>query len=165
MRKMDSLGLKMCSYQAALFEKSAVLTDCSSKIFMRRFMNSELARRMDDYGFMFEALDVTDAIVEIEHQYGKSSYGSEKFSAEELYWMGYITRYWSYVTGKPTRRIYKLIKPEQLRKLYFPYHSLDPLQAIERITEDIEPEEYKEADDIARGVVILRKVRSKYTSA
>ena len=43
-------------------------------------------------------------------------------------------------------------------KLYFPYHSLDPEQAIERIKESkgIVPE-----DDIKRGVEILRKVREK----
>ena len=65
MRKMDSLGLKMCSYQAMLFEKSIDSTNCSSKIFIRRFMNSKLAKRMDNAGFMFDSLDIADAIKEI----------------------------------------------------------------------------------------------------
>ena len=161
MRKMDSLGLKMCSYQAVLFENSIEKTECSSRIFIRRFMNSKLAKRMDSMGFMYDSLDVSDAIDEIEEQYGVSSYGTEKFTVNEMHWIGYIYRYWSYVTGKSSKEIYKIIKGEDLRKLYFPYHSLDPLQAIERIMEAIEPEEQREMDDIQKGVIALRKVRNK----
>lgn len=161
MKKMDSLGLKMCNYQATLFERSKYSADCSSKIFIRRFMNSKLAKRMDDVGFMFDSLDIPDAIKELEAQYGASSYGVEKFNEEELYWIGYIYRYWAYITGKSSKQIYKIIKPEQLRKLYFPYHSLDPFQAIERIMEESEPELRENIDDISRGVIALRKVRNK----
>lgn len=161
MRKMDSLGLKICSYQAVLFENSIDNTDCSSKIFIRRFMNSNLAKRMDSVGFMFDSLDISDAISEIEDQYGESTYGVEKFSIEEMHWIGYIYRYWAYVTEKSSKQIYKIIKPDKMRKLYFPYHSLDPLQAIERIMEEIGQEEQKENDDIAKGVIALRKVRNR----
>ena len=161
MKKMDSLGLKICSYQATLFESSIEQTDCSSKIFIRRFMNSNLAKRMDRVGFLFDSLAVSDAISEIEDQYGASTYGVEKFAAEEMHWIGYIYRYWAYVTEKSSKQIYKMIKPEQLKKLYFPYHSLDPLQAIERIMEEIGLEEQRELDDIEKGVIALRKVRSK----
>lgn len=161
MRKMDSLGLKMCSYQANLFERSKDDTECSSKIFIRRFMNSDLAKRMDNVGFVFDSVDIPDAIIEIESQYGVSTYGTEKFNIEELHWIGYIYRYWSYVSGKTSKEIYKVIKPEQLRKLYFPYHSLDPLQAIERIAEESGQQSSDAIDDISRGVIALRKVRNR----
>ena len=52
------------------------------------------------------------------------------------------------------------IKPVQLRKLYFPYHSLDPLQAIDRIQEEL-TQNNNTIDDISIGVVILRKVWNK----
>lgn len=55
-------------------------------------------RRMDKDGFLFDAIDVTDALREIEYQFGTSDYGTVKFGEEELYWMGYIYRYWSYIT-------------------------------------------------------------------
>ena len=161
MKKIDYLGLKICSYQAVLFENSIEKTDCSSRIFIRRFMNSNLAKRMDTFGFIFDSLDVSDAISEVEEQYGTSAYGVEKFTVEEMHWIGYIYRYWALVTEKSSKQIYKIIKPEELRKLYFPYHSLDPLQAIERIMEAIEPEEQMKMDDIAKGVIALRKVRNK----
>lgn len=161
MKKIDSLGLKICSYQAVLFENSIEKTECSSAIFIRRFMNSDIAKRMDSFGFIFDSLDVTDAISEVENQYGKSAYGTEKFSVEEMHWIGYIYRYWAYVTDKSSKQIYKIIKPEKMRKLYFPYHSLDPVQVIERIKESTEPEAQMEIDDIEKGVIALRKVRGK----
>ena len=53
------------------------------------------------------------------------------------------------------------MKPEELEKLYFPYHSLDPEQAIERI---MEAKGLKEEDEIARGVEIMRRVRAKWAA-
>lgn len=161
MREMDSIGLRICKYQAMLFEISKDMMDCSSKIFIRRYMNSELAARMDNIGYIYDSTEVIDAIKEIEEQYGVSSYGIEKFNAEELHWIGYIYRYWAYISGKSSKQIYKIIKPEQLRKLYFPYHSLDPLQAIERILEQNDMDLYEDEYDIAKGVIALRKVRNK----
>lgn len=161
MRKIDSLGLKLCSFQAQLFEESLSKCECSSRIFTRRFLNSDLAKRMDNDGFLFEALTITDAIDEINQQYGESTYGKEKYTVEEMHWIGYIYRYWSYSYELTSRQIYKIVKPEQMKKMYFPYHSLDPRQAIERILEGIGMEAENEADAISRGVEILRKVKNK----
>lgn len=161
MKKIDSLGLKMCSYQAALFEASVNKTQCSSAIFIRRFMNSALAKRMDNVGFLFDSTDTADAINEVEAQYGPSSYGVEKYSIEEMHWIGYIYRYWAYTGEKPSREICRLAKPGELRKLYFPYHSLDPAQAIERIIEQTGPGQEHDPGDIAAGVEIMRRVRGR----
>ena len=161
MKEMDSIGLRLCNYQAILFDHSVEGTNCSSRILSRRFMNSNLAERMDNAGFLFESSSIPDAFRELEEQYGESSYGREKFTVEELHWIGYIYRYWAYVREKPSQQLYKFIKPEELRKLYFPYHSLDPLQAIERIEEDKGLDTTEALDDIARGVIILRKARSR----
>ena len=158
MRKMDHYGLRLCKFQAELFEKSIEIADCSSKIFIRRFMLSDLAKRMDTEGFLFSATDIIDATSEIESQYGLSDYGTEKFGREEIYWTGYIYRYWAYTTEKSSKQVYKIVKPEELRNLYFPYHSLDPAQAIERIKE---AKGILDEDDIKRGVEILREVRRR----
>lgn len=158
MKKMDSYGLKLCKFQAELFQKSMNETECGSKIFIRRFMYSDVAKRMDKEGFLYGAIDVIDVINEIEIEFGPSSYGKEKFHGEELYWTGYIYRYWSYISGQSSKQIYKIVKPDELKKLYFPYHSLDPEQAIERIKES---KGIVDVDDITRGVEILRKVRAR----
>ena len=47
------------------------------------------------------------------------------------------------------------MKPKDLRKLYYPYHSLDPAQAIERI---MEGNGSKEEDYTEKGVRILREI-------
>ena len=161
MRKIDSLGLKLCNFQAQLFEESLNKYECSSRIFVRRFMNSDLAKRMDNDGFLFESLTITDALDEIEQQYGTSTYGKEKYTVEEMHWIGYIYRYWSFSYGLTSRQIYKIAKPEQMRKLYFPYHSLDPRQAIDRIIEGTGMETTNEAYSISRGVEILRKIKNR----
>lgn len=129
---------------------------------LERCYLTDLAKRMDQAGFLFELLDIPDAINEIEIQYGASTYGKEKFSNEEMHWIGYIYRYWAYINEKSSKEIYKIMKPEQLRKLYFPYHSLDPLQAIDRMKEEADPVNQNDLDDISRGVIALRKVRNKY---
>jgi len=157
MKEMDNYGLKLCQFQAELFQKSVDETKCSSKIFIRRFMLSEVAKRMDKVGFLHNITDTVDAFIEIEEQFGASNYGIVKFEEEELYWIGYIYRYWSYITGMSSKQLYRLIKPEELKKVYFPYHSLDPALAIERIKE---AKQMTDEDDIKRGVAILRKIRN-----
>ena len=118
-------------------------------------MNSQVAQRMDLGGFLFEACDVNQIFQEIETEFGKSSYGKEKYSEAELYWIGYMYRYWSYTYQKTSKQVYKIIKPKELRGLYYPYHSLDPAQAIERI---LEAKGDNEKDLTARGVKIMRKL-------
>ena len=164
MKKIDSFGLKMCSYQATLFEASVKHTKSSSAIFIRRFMNSDLAKRMDNISFLFDSLEVSSAIDEVEAQYGASSYGSKKYSIEEMHWIGYIYRYWACISDKSSKQIYKMLKPDQLKKLFFPYHSLDPAQAIERIMEELEPAKEYDPSDIATGVAAMRKIRSKWNN-
>ena len=48
MRKMDKDGLLLCDLQGNAFELSIQLTATSSEIFMRRFMNSKVAKMMDN---------------------------------------------------------------------------------------------------------------------
>lgn len=155
MIKIDEIGLKLCKMQAEVFAASVTKTSCSSPIFMRRFMNSQVAQRMDIGGFLFEACDADQIFQEIETEFGESSYGKEKYSEAELYWIGYIYRYWSYTCQKTSKQIYKFIKPKELRGLYYPYHSLDPAQAIGRI---LEAKGVDEENMTARGVKILRNI-------
>ena len=64
------------------------------------------------------------------------STSSEIFnSPNELYWIGYIYRYYAYTYDKTSRQVYKTVKPKELRGLFLPYHTMDPAQAIDRILE------------------------------
>ena len=158
MKTFDDYGLKMCRFQAELFAKSENRTSCSSPVFLRRFMYSEVARRMDGKGFLYEATGIDDVFDEIELQFGNTDYGQKKYDPEILYWIGYIYRYWSYTHEISSKKLYKRIKPEELKALYYPYHSLDPGMAIDRI---IEAKQLTEEDYIEKGVSILRKLREE----
>lgn len=155
MRKIDEEGLKLCALQAEVFADSLTVTQCSSPVFIRRFMNSEVAARMDRRGFLLEASDTRSILNEVDAQYGPTSYGKERYGREELYWAGYLYRYWAYTYEKSSKQVYKQMKPKELRKLYYPYHSLDPAQAIERI---LEGSGSKEEDYTEKGVRILREI-------
>lgn len=158
MRKIDEIGLKLCKIQAEVFAASPSETNCSSLIFIRRFMNSQVAQRMDSGGFLFESCETKQIFEEIDEAFGRSSYGKEKYSEVELYWIGYLYRYWSYTYQKTSKQVYRFIKPKVLRGLYYPYHSLDPAQAIERI---LEAKGASDEDFTERGVKILREIVKK----
>ena len=158
MKEFDEYGLRLCRYQALLFSLSREKTECSSPVFLRRFMYSDTARRMDGAGFLMESASPDSLIDEITAEYGESDYGRIKYNTEELYWIGYIYRYWCYTYHISSKSVYKMIKPEELKKLYFPYHSLDPGQAVERI---MEAKGFSGEGSVQRGVELLRKLRNK----
>lgn len=155
MKKIDDIGLALCRTQGEIFVSSISKTDCSTAIFIRRFMNSSFASRIDNGGILSEVFDISIVFEEIEYEFGPSNYGKEKYNAEELYWIGYIYRYWCYTRGKTSKQVYKIVKPKELRSLYFPYHSLDPIQAIDRI---LEAKNINDDDYTKRGVEILRRI-------
>ena len=55
-------------------------------------------------------------------------------------------------------RVYKIIKPKELRELFLPYHTLDPSQAIERILE-AKGLLLDEEAELQRQYEIFRKIR------
>ena len=105
MKKIDEEGLKLCMLQAEVFADSLTVTLCSSPVFIRRFMNSEVAARMDRRGFLLESCDVESVLNEVDEQYGPTSYGRERYGREELYWLGYLYRYWAYTYEKSSKQV------------------------------------------------------------
>ncbi len=158
MREMDRDGRMLCDIQGKIFESSVESYDTSSQVFIRRFMLSELAERMDRPGFMDRPFNDNDAFAEIDEEYGASAYGTGKYPPEIMYWIGYIYRYWAYTYDVSSRRVYRVVKPSELYDLYLAYHSLDPLNAIQRIREakGMSPDG---SYSIEEGVRILREIR------
>lgn len=135
MKKIDKDGLLLCDIQAKAFELSATAIEASSEIFIRRFMNSEAAKQLDNKAVLQSNIQAGDLLILIDEEYGKSNYGSVKYTLNELYWIGYIYRYFAYTYEKTSFQVYKIIKPKELRGLFLPYHTMDPAQAIDRILE------------------------------
>lgn len=135
MRKISRDGLLLCTLQAEVFEKSVEQMDTSSEIFIRRFMKSEIAKRLDNESVLESNIQANDILELINEEYGISNYGSVKYTGNEMYWIGYIYRYFAFTYNKTSAQIYKIVKPKELRGLFLPYHTMDPAQAIERILE------------------------------
>ena len=159
MRTIDRDGLLLCELQGKTFELSVDQTAYSSPIFVRRFMNSQAAKWMDTEAILASNTQPADLLDMIEEQYGASEYGSVKYTKNEMFWMGYVYRYFSYTYEKSSASIYRQIKPKELRGLFLPYHTLDPAQAIERILE-AKGEATAPEDEIQRQYRIFRKNRT-----
>ena len=149
---------RLCELQAKVFELSLLYSEDGSAVFIRRFMRSDLARRLDTTGSLLELSDAAQMVKEVDVEFGGNPYGSEKYSANELHWMGYIYRYWCSMTGTASKAVYKLAPARELRSLYPSYHSLDPEQAVERICE-AKGIPLSEEEEIRRGVEHLRILR------
>ena len=77
MREFDHDGLLLTEYQGKLFEKSAEL-ECSTAIFLRRFLHSDLLKKLDMNDAASLSLDVNEGIDSIQNQFGDSDYGKTK---------------------------------------------------------------------------------------
>jgi hypothetical protein len=160
MRKITNDGLLLCKIQAETFEKSIDKMNTSSEIFVRRFMRSSIVKQLDNEAILATNLQANDILDFINEEYGVSNYGSVKYSKDEMYWIGYIYRYFAYTYEWTSSRIYKNIKPKELRAVYLPYQTLDPSQAIERILE-AKGLPTNEEEELQRQYAIFRRIRNE----
>ena len=160
MKKIDKDGLLLCELQANTFELSVSESETSSEIFIRRFMNSGIAKKFDSTAILETNIQPKDVLDRIKEEYGESKYGTVRYSKAEIYWIGYIYRYFAYTFSWTSVKIYKTVKPKELRGLYYPYHSLDPAQAIERILES-KGFPQNEDEELDRQYRIYRKIRNR----
>ena len=59
MRQFDHNGLMLAEYQGKLFERSNEL-DCSTAVFIRRFLHSDLLSKLDSNNSSSLSLDVCE---------------------------------------------------------------------------------------------------------
>ena len=78
-----------------------------------------------------------------------------------MYWIGYLYRYFSYTYELPSTRVYKIVKPKELRGLFLPYHTLSIEQAIERILE-AKGIKLNQEDEINRQFEIYKRIRGNH---
>ena len=162
MKKIDRDGLLLCELQATAFENSIDKMDSSSEIFIRRFMKSNIAKRMDDKSVLDSNLQANDILQLVDEEYGVSHYGTVKYTHNEMYWIGYLYRYFAFTYELSSAQVYKIVKPKELRGLFLPYHTLDPAQAVERILE-AKGMILDENRELERQYAIFKKVRRQTT--
>ena len=132
---IDELQLKLCDIQGRLFELSAE-KGYGSAAFIKTFMTSEIAKDLDSkYNRMQWAGEeyLLDEIVSANPDVAFSA--GEVFSADVIYWIGYLYRYWHFYTGEDSSKIYKQAPLETMKRNYMMFHTMDPTLAIEDLKE------------------------------
>jgi len=132
---IDELQLKLCDIQGRLFELSAE-KGYGSAAFIKAFMTSEIAKDLDSkYNRMQWAGEeyLLDEIVSVNPDIVSSN--GEVFSADVIYWIGYLYRYWHFYTGEDSVKIYKQAPFETMKRNYMMFHTMDPTLAIEDLKE------------------------------
>lgn len=158
MKRVNEEGRALCRLQGEIFEVSPEVSPSGSAVFVRRYMYSAVAARMDRCTGNTETGTAAALVEEVEREYGGRPYGKERFAAEELYWMGYLYRFWALERGMRSKELVKIIGANELRGLYFPYHTMDAEQAVERI---LEAKGLKVCDELERGVALMRRARAQ----
>ena len=159
-KKINRDGLLLCELQAKAFENSIDKMESSSEIFIRRFMKSKIAKRLDNQSILDSNIQANDILQLVDEEYGATNYGSVKYTHNEMYWIGYIYRYFVITYELTSMQVYKIVKPKELKGLFLPYHTMDPSQAIERILE-AKGLFTDEKMELERQYEIFKRIRNK----
>ena len=132
---MNEIALKLCDIQGRLFELSAD-HNYGSMEFIKLFMNSETAKALDSEYNRMQWAGEEYLLEEVAACAGETlTSKGEIFSADVLYWIGYIYRYWHYYTGEDSAKIYKQAPALTMKRNYMIFHTMDPVLAIEDLKE------------------------------
>lgn len=132
---MNELQLKLCDIQGRLFELSAE-KKYNSAAFIKAFMISDTAKELDSKYNRMQWVGEEYLLEEVASVAGESlTRNGEIFSADVLYWIGYIYRYWHYYTGEDSAKIYKQAPAQTMKRNYMIFHTMDPVLAIEDLKE------------------------------
>lgn len=117
---------------------------------------------MDDESILESNLQANDILQLVDEEYGVSHYGTVKYTHNEMYWIGYLYRYFAFTYELSSVQVYKIVKPKELRELFLPYHTMDPAQAVERILE-AKGMILNDKRELERQYEIFKKIRSQTT--
>lgn len=129
--EMTSIELKLCDIQGCLF-KLSTLRGINSAEFIKLFMKSATAKALDlTYNRMQWAGEeylLEEVIDEAGYNFKKSG---EVYVEERIYWIGYIYRYWHYVTGELSKEIYEQAPVKVMKLNYERLYMMPPEEVIE----------------------------------
>lgn len=136
MTPLNSIEIKLCQKQAKIFERSVAKTNCSSLVFIRRYMYSSIAKMMDNKSYLFISETDDDSFETIEKEFGPTGY-RKKHTLDQMFWIGYIYRCLSIKYDLPSKTVYKLFNGRKIFKYYNICHTFDIVDAAERMMESI----------------------------
>ena len=128
---MTAIELQLCDIQGRLFKLSA-RRGINSAEFIKVFMKSATAKALDStYNRMQWAGEeylLEEVIDEAGDRFEKPG---EVYSEEMIYWIGYVYRYWHYVTGESSKEIYKQASVKVMKQNYTRFYMMPLKEVIE----------------------------------
>ncbi|MCL1836559.1 MAG: hypothetical protein FWG46_03330 [Treponema sp.] len=124
---------QLCDIQGRLFEHS-LIKGLDSADFMEKFMKSKTCEFLD---MPYDRLQWSGEEYIMENLLEEISIlpAGEVFNKEELFWAGYVYRYWHLFTGESGLKIYAQAKARRMKECYPGFHALDIAMAIEDLKE------------------------------
>ena len=130
---MTSIELQLCDIQGRLFKLSA-RRRISSAGFIKVFMKSATAKALDSTYNRMQWAGEEYLLEEVIDEAGdRLEKPGEVYSDELIYWIGYIYRYWHYVTGESSKEIYKQASVKVMKQSYERLYMMTPEEVIERL--------------------------------
>ena len=132
---MTNNEYEMCERQGEIFELANDNFSCGSLLFVSRFMQSDLARDMDDVESPYNYVSPNNAINRLRYQYPSFiDNDGKKYPKAVMHWVGFIYRAYSIINKISSRMIYKYLKADTLFGLYESFHTFSPEYCVERLT-------------------------------
>jgi hypothetical protein len=130
---LNGFERQLCDIQGRLFERSRE-KGLDSANFINKFMNSETCAFLD---MPYDRLQWAGEEYILENLLDETKVESAGtiFGKEELFWAGYVYRYWHLLTGESSHDIYKQADAVRMKECYFGFHALDVAMAIEDLKE------------------------------
>jgi hypothetical protein len=128
MRKMDNAGELMCKEQADFFADSLMKSSESSAQFIRHFLTSDVAREFDESGRY-------DLLESFYREKPSAKRGGERYSKEELHWLGYLYRYIAYTRMFTSAQLFRVMPSKELRPYFPSYHTQDMERSARQLLE------------------------------
>ena len=132
---MTSIELQLCDIQGRLFKLSA-WRGINSAEFIKIFMKSGTAKALDSTYNRMQWAGEEYLLEEVIDEAGdRLEKQGEVYTEELIYWIGYIYRYWHYVTGESSKEIRKLAPIKVMKQNYEKLYMMTPKEVIEILKE------------------------------
>lgn len=132
---MNLIESKLCDIQGRLFELS-VENGFDSELFVKNFMKSNVAEELDSSYNRMQWAGEEYLLEELIDEFGSVlKKNGNVITKDEIYWIGYIYRYWHYYKSEKSKQIYKQAPYERMRVNYLMFHTMAPEMAIDDLIE------------------------------
>jgi len=132
-KTLSGFERQLCDIQGRLFERS-LEKGLDSADFIAKFMNSKTCEFLD---MPYDRLQWAGEEYILENLLDETAVKAAGtiFGKEELFWAGYVYRYWHLLTSESSREIYEQADAKKMNDCYLGFHALDVAMAIEDLKE------------------------------